>query len=397
VWASLSWAWLLLECPYWAGVEVEREEPGEAALYGSAFHDVIARALKAGTKAQARWATKAAQDWHVPAAASELHEHVENSRTFFLEWLAGRNEFRSVWRAKGALIEEAVALLPGVAGRACKPHDEEHRYNDLRPGEIPGTLDFAAVRGTKAPLLVIDHKTGESEDFSEPATKPQLLGLGAAMMRRFKRTEVIIGVLHSRRRGLPKMYAERVKLHELLPYEQKLAGSIARVGDGSMRPGPWCDRCPAQSVCPARDSQLMERANDVLTGLTAAGGALSLKGLTANDVVVAKMPGVLSVERRDGYLLEIAKLAKRMAGRISAEVKERMIAASGTHLPETPSGETYILREYDRENISKDSIMQAFGATAGAREIVRLREAGAVRSTHVTALWPEKERVARRG
>lgn len=389
-WTSASWAWLLLKCSFPWDKAVEREEAGEPARYGSAFHAAMARLLR-GEKIPAAWMKQNLTDYGLPLRMlEELTTHVRTAHAYFAQWLRGKNEFRTEWPARSAMIEQAFALTPLVGARSIPLPDEEHHYHGLQPGEIPGTLDYANLLAKK--LIVIDHKTGESEDFSEPAAKPQLLILMLALMRSFGEKEGIIGVLHSTRRGLPKVYAEKVTLKELEPFEKQLKAALARIGDGTLRPGPWCERCPAQYLCPARDGALLDRAGDVLTGLTAAGGALSAGGVTANDVVLARADqSALTPERKLGILYEIARLAERMSKRIRDELRSQLLAHEGL-LPETPSGEYLVIREYDRETISKNSIIEAFGKVGGERELKRLREAGAINKTKVTAVYPEKER-----
>jgi hypothetical protein len=207
--------------------------------------------------------------------------------------------------------------------------------------------------------------------------------------------EAIVAVLHARRRGMPKVYADRVKLSELASYETRVQTSLGRIGDGSMRPGSWCRYCPAQTVCPARDADLLGQAGDVLTGLTAAGGALSKDGLVANDLsgAVIKAPAMgLSKDKKLGVLYEIAKKAEVLAGRVRAEIKAAILEGNGAVLPETPSGEYLIVREYEKESLGKSSIVEAYGKIAGERLLNKLRRDGAINKSKVQQLWPEKER-----
>lgn len=333
----------------------------------------------------------------------ELREHVSVSHAELTRWLS-KNEFKldfSAIQKKGELlIEKAVALKPLLHGRFIDGHDENHRYK-VQEGEQPGTLDYAIVPSKhdlkkKVPLLVLDHKTGE-EDFSRPLDKAQLLSLAAAMLRLTGTEEAIVGVLHARRRGMPKVYADRVKLKELRSYEGRIQTALARIGDGSMRPGIWCGRCPARDVCPTRDAELLNKAGDVLTGLTAAGGALSKEGLVANDLPspsgLVKAPAfALSRDKKLGILYEITKKAEALIGRVRAEIKSEIIASKGAVMPETPSGEYLVVREYVKESLSKTSVTEAYGKIQGERMLNKLREAGAIKKTTVQQLWPEKER-----
>lgn len=391
---TMSWAWLALECSYAFGQEFPRMPAGEPARFGSAFHELIARSLKTGQTPSRKWVPAVAKKWGVSQHEDEVYNLVDASREVLLPWLAGKNPFRINFAPymKDALVEEAVALTPGNAGRFIEPHDEDHKYHGLHEGEIPGTLDLGVVppRRKKLPILVEDHKTGE-EDFSRPLDKPQLLAQAAATMRAAGRDEAIVAVLHARRWGMPKVYADKVKLSELKNFENRLAVAQARIGDGSMRPHAKCGYCPAREICPARDSELLARAGDVLTGLTAAGGALSDGGVKGTDLAI-RTKAVMSVEKKMGLLYSVVKKAEVMAGRARDEIKKAILASGGRLLPETPEGEVLIVREYEKESVSKSSIVEALGKKAGEREIEKLRKAGAVRKTSVQALYPEKER-----
>lgn len=392
----MSWHWLLIECPFAFSATFEPRVAGEPARYGSAFHDIEARALTEQREPRATWIAPVADKWGVGQYTPDLFKHTIAGWNTLTDWLRGRNPFNINFYANGNthIIEKAIALTPGVSARWIEPHDADHVYHGLEAGEQPGTLDLAVIPPKrllrKQPVLVEDHKTGE-EDFSRPLDKAQLLSLAAAVMRVTGATEAIVAVLHARRWGLPKVYADRVKLSELGNYEKRLTTSIARIGDGSMRPGPWCGRCPARDVCPAKDSELLTRAGDVLTGLTAAGGALSNGGVTGKDLAI-RSKAVMSVEKKMGLLYSVVKKAEIMAGRARDEIKKAIIASGGRLVPETPDGEVLIVREYEKENLSKSGVIEAYGKTKGEKMLSRLRADGAITKTKVQQLWPDKGR-----
>jgi PD-(D/E)XK nuclease superfamily len=400
---SMSWSWLLLECSYAFSLEFRNTTSGEPARFGSGYHDIIAGRLQGKTLDTAAVAKK----WGDDIKADELDGLVTQSFPILQSWLQGRNEFKTPFidskgkalKGRKLMLEKAVALRPGTSGRFIAGHNEEHEYEDLEDGEIPGTLDLAniPVAPNKTELvLVMDHKTGEAEEFHDPLGKPQLRSLAAAVMRATGTKEAIVAVNHARRRGLAKIYADKVSLKELKEYETKLGSSMSRIGDGSMRPGPWCKWCPAAraNICPARDGNLLETAGNVLTGLTAAGGALSQEGLTANDVVVARAGSSLTREQKIGHLYEITRKAEALAKRVRDEIRGEIIASKGRLLPPIEDG-YLVVREYEKEEIGKKSIMDAMGKMAGTREIERLRRAGAFRTVKVQQLYPEKERGGR--
>jgi len=77
---------------------------------------------------------------------------------------------------------------------------------------------------------------------------------------------------------------------------------------------------------------------------------------------------------------------------VRAEIKSEIIASKGAVMPETPSGEYLVVREYVKESLSKTSVTEAYGKIQGERMLNKLREAGAIKKTTVQQLWPEKER-----
>lgn len=390
---SMSWTAQLLQCSFAFGKDVRRE-PGEPALWGSAWHELQAevlrsRALDALSPQRVASVTKR---WGV--APEGMADHVANAYAELNKWL-GRNQFKIDFRKlkRGTLIEKAVALFPLTAGRQLPPHDDDHRYHGLLQHEQPGTLDYAEIPASKKiSLLLLDHKTGE-EDFSKPLEKPQLLSLAAAVMRWLKRDRAIVGVLHARRRGMPRVYAEEVTLQELSGHESGLAQALARIGDGSMKPGPWCGWCPAGSmgVCPGRDGHLIEKAGDLLTGLTAAGGALSKEGLAANDVVVARGGLRLSPEKKAGLLYDILRRGEALAARARVELKKEILASGGQFAPECHDGYLTV-RSYSKETLSKKGIEKAYGKLEAERILSKLKRDGAMTESTVEQLWVEKER-----
>jgi len=407
---SMSNSAQLIECSYAYGQEFERRVSSEPARYGSSFHELLAHRVTAHVRAPLKTvvpnAKTIAARWGEDIKPDEVDDAVRAALPILMGWLK-KNEFRidfDAMRKKGLfLLETAVALKPLISGRSISSHDGEHRYHSLVQGELPGTLDLAIIPEVvkakskpvvKGPVLVLDHKTGE-EDFSKPLEKAQLLSLGAAVMRWVGATEAIIGVLHARRRGMPKVYAEHVKLKDLAQYEGRLQTGLARIGDGSMRPGPWCKHCEARSICPAKDAELLQTAGDILTGLTAAGGALSVQGLTANDVVLAKVPTTLTRERKLGMLYSVVRKAENVAKRARVEIKAEILAAATLGqvlMPETLENEYLVIREYDQENLSKKGITDAYGKIKGEKMLQKFRDDGAITTTHVQQLYPEKER-----
>lgn len=380
-------------CSYPFGKVYEREESSEPARYGSAFHELMADAIihdsHRGSGNPSRSVDAVAARWRLTSnAADELRNHVPESFGVLREWLAGENPWRMSFLLGKAHVETPFALTPLARARKIRSHDGDHVYRDLLPGEIAGTSDLLIGPSTPSgrhkaragyrPLLVLDHKTGDADDFSRPLEKPQLLSLAASAIRsdpgRQNARESIVGVLHARRRGLAKVYADKVTLTELKPHETALQRSLERVGDGSMKPGPWCRYCPARDVCPAQATEVLGRAGEVLVGLTAAGGVLSGGGKVTGLTVVPP-EGQVTRERQLGALYEVVQQAEKLVPIIRQRIRDEV--AEGA-VPELSGNRILTIETVERERLSKTSILEAYGKVEGSRMLDKLREAGAI-------------------
>jgi hypothetical protein len=255
------------------------------------------------------------------------------------------------------------------------------------------TADLVIVppKGSRKPILVIDHKTGQ-EDFSEPLKKPQLLSLArAALVANIGHGRgVIAGVLAARRRGMATVYADVVPRALLDEHTGKVFRAVSRIGDGYMRPGPWCltERCPAANQCPARDADLLSKAGGLLVSLAEAAQTDTAR------VDLATLPPAPACSRgkKLGNLYAIVRQAERLADASRRELRNEVLAGA---LPEMPDGGYLIVRKYPRENLSKASVLRAYGKLAGEKLLTKLRRDGAVEVTEVSALHVEGEKGGR--
>ena len=224
---SMSRSEVLLQCSFPFDRELgDHADVGdrEAADYGSAFHELMAARLGPPRKAKTTTALAVATAWKLDDVA-ELDAHVKVSQACLADWLRN-NPFGIDWSKSPTLVERALALRPLVSARYIAPANKFHVYEEAQDDEVPGTADLIILpavtpspykRGAKRhepTALVLDHKTGDHEDFSEPSSKAQLLSLAAAAMRVARVPRAIVAVLHSRRRGLPKVYADVVTLKD---------------------------------------------------------------------------------------------------------------------------------------------------------------------------------------
>ena len=378
---------LLLACPrpFDPDVEIEPELPGESAQYGSAFHQVAAACLK-GPKQKllettARYAKEvdlAAKRYGV-ADREELARHVRGGLKVLRAWLA--RERLIVFK-----VEQAYAIRPrgGLwVTRYIEPHDENHRY-DVRPGEIPGTVDLVAVAAGRA--VIIDHKTGggDEERFAQPSTIPQMrtLGLGLAEKPHWH-TE--LGIFHADRRGLPIVYSEAYEDSEAAKHSQALGDALELVGKGLLRPGPYCKRCPARTTCPAQAADLLSNGT---AALVKSANALAAEPIDPKKFgILADPQNGLSVEDRAGALYE---LLKRFRALDKAGVEEIKRLVRGGAVIETHDGKVLAIQTQNYETLSKKSVVDALGKFAGEKMLASLRKKGAIREATRELLVGEK-------
>lgn len=389
--ASKTEILLLCQRPFDPTIEAAPDEPGEPARYGSAWHQVTAACLKSPKKkllektaAFARAVTRAARDHDVKDAADELAGHVKSSVKVLRNWLTRE-------KLEIAEVEKAYAVWPhpnGWTSRAIEAHDEDHVYKSA-PGEIPGTVDLVARNSSRSRIAVIDHKTGYVEDwfasddfvgFARPTTVAQMRTLGLAV----EANE--IGIFHADRKGLPIVYSEPYELSERRKHNKELYAALNRVGQGFLRPGPYCKRCPARVGCPARAADLLVESAEVLVK---AANAVAIEPVDPNALFALPTEpspeGML--EMRAGALYDMLKRFRELEKAGTAELR-RLVKAGA--IIETRDGKVLSIREQTYESLSKKSVLEALGKVAGEKELARLRKKGAIREATREMLVGEK-------
>lgn len=381
---------LLLECqrPFADDVEVDFGTEREAARYGSAFHAIVATCLvkpltiKPGPYAKV--VDAAVKKWDVAHAADELAAHAKSSYKYLRNWLD--REKLSV-----AVVEKAYAVNPRTRKvREIPPHSEEHVY-DVVSGEIPGTVDLIAVGENR--IVPLDHKTGMHDgdwyassdavsSFALPTTVRQMqtIGLmGHGLAATYGREGVDLAIFHADRRGLPIVYCDSFEHKAAVKHAGVLAAALDRIGDGSLRPGKWCDRCPARDTCPAKAADLLGE-----TSLALMQGAEAVLDEPVNPKRSLAPRGSGSIEIRasaaHALLRKIRSLEKAVSDELRALVKDGAII-------ETPDG-VLVLETQRFETLSKKSVIEALGKEAGERELKRLRKKGVVREATREMLVP---------
>ena len=342
---TASRIYLLLECsrPFDPNVETVREEPTEAMRYGSAFHEVLE--LNAGPKDVRAIAKK----WGIDA--TELAQHATRALLYLKKWMAGDNiwgeTFRAVFKEQHLATRVSVDAQR-VDSRECDFDAETHHY-DLQPGEFGGTSDL--VVRSSARTIVVDYKTGDFGEFHTPSKIPQMLALA------LQHHADGVAILHTPRGAMPVMHAETVSGEELGRFVERFELARFRIGDGSLRPGPWCTRCPARESCPAKDGELLTRASSLIKHT-----------ISREELGKPVDKGAFHM-----FLGELARLEKRAREVLKADVKAGEVIAR-------PDGKVLVIREKTVESLSKSSIVEALGKAKGEKEIERLRKLGCVRS-----------------
>lgn len=362
--ASASRSALLLQCsrPFDPDLKFPRDEPGEPARWGSAWHEVAATIVSTTRKMPtvvklAAMALKAARHYDVEGAADELTNHLLQNLPEVLRHVNGST-------SRVVQAEASIAYDPATdkARTIPAPTDDTHHYLS-KPTEIAMTYDWAF----EVPKYVEigDHKTGMG-DFSAPHRLEQLLtiALGYRALRKLRKKPIRLAVNHAFRRGMAKVYWEEASEKDLSQHREKLAGQISRIGDGSLRPGPLCEGCPARSVCPAGDSGLLDRAEGLIRASNTLGSSLVL---TSNDQTA------LTRERRLGNLLEVVEAGEDLAARSRVAIKEEMRAGV---LPELSDGRRVVFSTRHVERLSKTAFVEAYGKLAAERMFTKLRRDG---------------------
>lgn len=368
---------LLLQCGYPFDPKreiVKEEDPGDPARYGSAFHALMAYVVMGGPFSGTRWEKRVASEarkWGV--RADELAPHVQAARKVLVKWLHGRNPFGVTFHKPGQVTVEQSRAWDVYGGTSRDAHlDEESHTYDLNATEMGGTSDYESNSWPGHPLI-LDYKTGSAapDRWAHPERVSQLRTLAVMSPSSTPRAEPILAILHADRRGLPVIYADRCSAKTLTQHREALRKAFDRIGDGSLRPGPECPTCPAASVCPARNADILQQAATVVSA--------SLTAVPRGSLATAKDVGKLySLIRR------LEPLIKKGRDEIRAWVRDH-----GAGAAEDDQGRSLVLQEQAFETLSKSSIVAALGKVKGEKEIERLRKLGALRESSREVLKAE--------
>jgi hypothetical protein len=356
--ATASKSALLLQCPrpFSKSVETEHQEPGEAALYGTKFHAAIAE-----------WLTK--RELHKGGMLEELLltdddllRHVENAYAELQAWMRwDGNPFNLDFKVVGVEVSRALNLfLEDSEARPIILNDADgaHDYGPLGVLDMAGTADVVleAMEPNQEGLgpfrVVLDHKTGEYGDYSNPAANSQMQAL--ALMFRAD----AVAILHTPRGSAPIIYAEEFN-NPMNILSERFRDSLLRIDSGFLRPGPECRFCPARATCPAKQGELIASAAALVeTTLSHRGALLAQKTpLTAGQFHMMRA--------------ELTHLIDTALSEIREDIR-------GGAVIERPDGKTLSLEKRMVERLSKKSILDAYGKERGEEVLAKLRADGAL-------------------
>lgn len=189
--------------------------------------------------------------------------------------------------------ECAYSLLPD--GTVRRILNTEHRdYGLLTPGEVPGTLDVVARKGSKH--FVIDWKSGQEAE--APDSNWQMLFGGAAVSRMYDLTEVELVLAYVRP---DHVYAVRETVSVLALHAFRSALSRALLAKDGPTTGSHCHYCPAVTACPAQ-------AKAITTLAPGPKWTVEYVSELNDSMMVEHLPGLkAAIERVEDALKERAK------------------------------------------------------------------------------------------
>lgn len=347
--------------PFSKDTDTPHEEPGYAAKYGSALHELLYLGLGGGLSKSL--AGDIAVKWGLDFDSyNELLPHAVRAVDALTHWMNSHNPWGATYRIVGA--EKHLAFRPRYHGdlgyatvetRETDFDEKEHRY-ELASREIGGTYDLLLQAvghpEPKTPFtIVLDYKTGSGfyDDYMRPSRLPQMRTLALAT------GASAVAVLHTPRDAPSVVYAEEIPQAILDHHARLLRQAMRRIGDGSMRPDGYCKYCPARAGCPAFDGELLKSA-----------GAL-VKTVVAHPLAENVDPGEFHM-----FLTEMERLTKRGREALKARVAQGEIIMR-------PDGKVLVMRpRAGYESASKSGFERQLGKAAAEKLMTKLRKMGAL-------------------
>lgn len=372
---TFSRAELLMLCSYPWDKTVRHVEVDEPALYGSAFHLVMATVIvwwhekKKYVAASAKVVEAAAERFGIDCV--ELAAHVKSAAPVLYDWLRASNPWNVDFIYARFRVE--LPLAYDVARKKARiiagPTEDTHEYLEALPHEFPGTADLIIdgmpdrYRAKGVPhFITLDHKSGEFCDLPQESEQVKTISNAYDSIVKHEKGRLIAGaIFHAGRGGVPTIYAHEFEKKELTATRVGLLRAFSRIGDGSLSPGSHCTICPAMSICPAYTSAL-EKIGD---------GSLSLM-----------TPEKLGQQHQAVQL--IGKYLERWRADAKAWIREHGVGVR-------PDGSTVALVEKDVERVSKTNVIEAIGAAKAEAVFAEWRKKGYLKTDTQEELRVVKE------
>jgi hypothetical protein len=375
-------------CQWWlsddAQAQLEKLTPmgGGGVGFGLAWHELADRHVKHGGTSVA----------DVVAIVAEQQLNATDADRLAAMRETHREELDRIV-ALGASSELAVALdIENGGARVLTP--KHHRdYSDVKPGEIPGTLDLAwreVVDGVQI-AVVRDWKTGHPMYTTPAAYNLQLFAQALAIFNMWAVARVRIELafvdddaIHIDSHTLDAVDLEAIEAQfcDLMTADQ-----------AEPRPGTWCHakHCKARTICPAT----VELAEQVGTELD----------VREPDAIVDPVPGPFQVEILNGghaeWLRERCKLVLALVDHVKESLKSYadehggVGAGDGKHWIRSTITKDVITLDVDAvlkfgvtadeldtlapRSTSKARIVKAIGKERGAELVEFLRDNGHIK------------------
>ncbi len=353
---------LLLRCAYWASSSVRVEPQSDNILdvpdvprFGVAFHKCLELHLNRVAYAIPKVAIAHGVD------PKRLEHFVRRGTEFVTKLLRARK-----WEMHQRFVEKKIAYDPFNDRGRWLATTGTRDYSGRLPTELPGTIDLA-LRAPSKPLVLFDWKTGETV-YPDADENQQLRTLATALHRLFagQHTECVSFIVR-----IDDEYIEPIEgvitpqIMDVHRKKLRVAVREALSPSPAMRPGTWCQWCPALEMCPTHVG--LESVSDIFN-------------LTQPE----------QIRRYYGRLIAAENLLKKARARMTA-----LVEMNGP--VELDNGKVLVVKERSRETLSKESIRRALGHGEGELYINQLRERGLLDETRYRELVQQVPESARKG
>lgn len=360
--ASASKTDLLVRCAFWASPSVRLEQPSDNILdvpdvprFGIAFH----KCLELDLNKVAYSIDKVAAAHGV--APDRLTHFVRRGTEFVAKLLKKRG-----WSDYTRFVEKKIAYDPFNDRGRWLASTGTRDYSGRLPTELPGTIDLALRPANSNALVLFDWKTGEAV-YPEADENQQLRSLALGLHRLFARAhpECVSFIVRIDDEFIEPI--EGVITPAIMETHRKtlrIALREALSPSPMLRPGTWCQWCPALEVCPAHVG--MESVSDIFN-----------------------LTDLEQVRRYYGRLIAAENLLKKARARMTM-----LVEMNGPI--ELDNGKQLVVKESTRETLSKESIRRALGHGEGELLINQLRSRGLLDETRFKELRQQVPETARK-